>query len=160
MDKKLKMINCNHPEISNILKALGIKHRSDKTDNNSWWYLHRELEDVCGYDKAIIYNMDEFPEYVKETFNWSTIRNGISHEPLGFHKEMYFNGIMPVEVYGINKPCIGYFWVTQEESCINTYNNVETPYNIWNQQGLVCFESDLEGRNYALKKYLNKSGCI
>ena len=83
----------------------------EELDNNSWWYLHGKLENIVGYDKA--YTINCFSAgYSKETLNcleWmgeTVIQVG---DPLT-RQQMYVNGIIPIEIEGINEPCLGYFW--------------------------------------------------
>ena len=123
-------------------------------DNNSWWYLHGELEAEAGYDKATAINCYSLG-ISKETLHWSSIRG--RHVEEVFDEEpyfrMYFNGTISVEVEGIDKKCIGYFWTTDEHDII--YNGRFYPY--WCQRGLVCCVDDVEARAYAEKEMNERS---
>lgn len=132
--------------------------QKDERDNNSWWYLHGELEEFVGYDKATTTNCKS-AGYSRETVNWSSIR-GTKVEEIcedGLTRwEMYANGIIPVKIEGIEKPCVGYFWTANE--CSIFYKGKKYPH--WNQRGLVVFKDDAEANAYALKKYMEKSDFI
>ena len=123
-------------------------------DNNSWWYLHGELESITGYDKATAINCYSLG-ISKETLHWSSISGRYVGEV--FDEEpyfrMYFNGIIPVEVEGIDKKCIGYFWTTDEHDIL--YKG--RLYSYWCQRGLVCCVDDLEACKYAEKKMNERS---
>ena len=90
----------------------------------NFFYLHGDLEQDLGYDKCEIMNFGDLDIiYHPETYKDSTIIT-IS------------DGIYDVKVVGIDKPCIGYFW------------------NVNNQQrGLICYKTDFESCNYAMKKF-------
>lgn len=94
------------------------------------WYLHGELENLVGYDKAIVTNLKE---------------GGFSKTSSEFGNTMCVDEIIPVEIEGISQPCIGYFWTTD-----NTGDS-------WIQRGLVCLKSDTEGCKYAESKYNEKA---
>ena len=131
-----------------ILKMVG----DANLDHSSGWYLHGKLEDMCGYDLATIYNMSEFLENIKMTLRWGTMVNDKTEiDTLDFFGKSYLHGIYPVEVYGIQEECVGYFWITDERECIAS---VPTPegkikFTDWYQRGLVCLKSDLEAIKYA-----------
>ena len=120
----------------------------NERDNNSWWYLHGELESLVGYDKAVVCNCKS-GGFGKETIDWSEISG---NEVLSVHSEntkmcMHINGIVDVEIEGIDKPCVGYFWTDREKSIY--WKRKE--YGFWNQRGLVCFKDDEESCAYADK---------
>lgn len=139
------------------------KHKSEKEIpkdemcHNSWWYLHGKLEELVGYDKAITTNCKS-AGYSKETIDWSEIHG---NEVKSVFEDkmipvMYVNAIIPVEIEGIDKPCVGYFWTTDEYPIYWK----EQSYPYWNQRGLVCFEDDKEACEFALEKYLTKTTMI
>ena len=64
------------------------------------------------------------------------------------HK-MYVNGIIDVEIEGINEPCVGYFWTTYDKKI---YWEGKA-YDFWEQRGLVCLKSDEEGCKDAKTRY-------
>lgn len=57
---------------------------------------------------------------------------------------LFVNGIIPVKVVTTDKPCIGFFWVIEEES-------------YWRQRGLICYEDDVEACKYAKQKMIENS---
>lgn len=151
--KVLKMIanwgyNDNPPQ-TRERKDIPINER----DNNSWWYLHGELEDFVGFDKATVTNCKS-GGFARKTIYATiiagdTIQSVASEEP---YYEMYFNGVVDVEIEGIERRCKGYFYTADERQC--TYRGVAYP--IWRQRGLVCFADDDESCEYAMQKILQK----
>ena len=112
---------------------------NEEKDWNSWWYLDGELEDFVGYDKATVSNCKS-GGFAKETINWKEI---IGDKVVLVHEdkpttEMYINGEVDVEIEGIDRPCKGFFWTTDE--CTVYYQ--DKPYKHWKQRGLVCFADD------------------
>lgn len=126
-------------------------------DNNSWWYLHGELENFVGFDKAIAINCYSLG-ISKETLHYSCIRGGNVTEVFDENPyyRMYFNGEIPIEIEGIDKLCIGFFWTTDEYDVY--YKDKAYPY--WCQRGLVCFADDAEAIEYAKKKYNERSEML
>lgn len=120
---------------------------------SSWWYLHGELESVVGFDKGIIVSHEHLLKKdisFKENYNKNESQLWVSN-PDSVEKVYYLeDGIYDVEVLGIDKPCIGYFWTSFEQ-----YDNVIGEYPI--MRGLVCFKDDKEGVEHAEKKYNEKS---
>ena len=121
--------------------------------HNSWWYLHGELQDEVGYDKAITTNCNS-AGYSKETIDWSSIRGNVVTEVFKDRTRpvMYVNGEISVEVEGFDRPCIGFFWTADEHNI--TWNGKEYPH--WKQRGLVCFADDEEACKYARKLMAEK----
>lgn len=120
----------------------------EERDWSPYWYLHGELESLVGYDRAIAVNCKS-NGYSKQTINWSEIVDNevtevFDEDP---HYVMYINGIVPVEVDGLDRPCLGFFWVSEEEPIYW----MGKKYTYWKQRGLVCLESDKEGCEYAKK---------
>lgn len=176
-------IFCNHPDIIdyldgeptvcdkkkfNILKLIAVwdykkKPKNTKTyeeippeerDNNSWWYLHGKLTDLVGYDKAISTNCKS-GGFSKETINWSEIEgNVVTSLSNDFPtSQICIDGIVDVEIEEIEEPCVGYFWTTNNRLIYWEGK----PYDYWEQRGLVCLKSDIEGCKYAKEKYEEKS---
>lgn len=126
---------------------------AEERDNNSWWYLHGDLTDITGYDKATTINCKS-GGFSKDTINWSEITgdivNSISEDiPTS---QMCFTGVVDVEIEGIKEHCIGYFWTVNHRTIY--WEN--KPYQYWEQRGLVCLKSDTKGCEYAKKKYEEK----
>lgn len=138
------------------------KHRGDyesvpkdELDFNNWWYLHGKLEDLVGYDKAYTTNCRS-AGYSKQVINYACIKGGkvreLREDGNLLRYEMHLNGIVPVKVKGVEEPCIGYFW-----TIVLTEVQYEGElYTIYRQRGLVCLESDQEGREYALTAFKEK----
>lgn len=127
-------------------------------DNNSWWYLHGQLTDLVHYDKGTVINTREYG-CAKETIGWKELDGDQvkSLHTLEPYYEMYLNAAdIPVEIEGIEEPCIGFFWTTEEHSI--WYKGKEYPY--WKQRGLVCLVSDLESIEYARNKYERKESRL
>jgi len=149
MDKKLKLIVDHEPwvDIPIITKLEDVPRK--ERDNNSWWYLHGELDEFVGYDKATAVNCFSIG-VSKETLNWSSICGNKVEEV--FDEEPYYrmhlNGTIPVEIEGVDKECIGYFWTTDEHDIY--YKDKAYPF--WWQRGLVCFVDDTEACAYAQEK--------
>ena len=103
---------------------------------SNWWYLHGNLDSEIGYDKGVFCNLEDFNLYIKNCYY-----NG---------NKRYFDivcledGIYDVEIIGIDKPCVGYFWIINKE-------------HIPECHGLVCFKDDKEACEYAEQKYKEKS---
>lgn len=126
-------------DIYELMDDLTEKCYSD-TDyiTSDWWYLHGELEKEVGYDTGIFLNLESFETIIEKCYF-----NG--------NKE-YFNvvylkdGIYDVEVLNIDKPCIGYFWIADD--------------NVPKLRGLVAFKDDKEAIDYITKKYNEKSKIL
>lgn len=123
----------------------------DERDNNSWWYLHGELEDMVGYDKGVVCNCKS-GGFGVETLNAIQIE-GSKVTKINENKpmitKMCFEGIVRVEVESVNQPCIGYFWTSN-------YRDIYWKgklYKQWNQHGLVCLKSDVKGIKSARRMY-------
>lgn len=109
---------------------------------SNWWYLHGDLQEDIGYDKAIIIDA---PEPLSADF--------IDKDNSKTYAKYYLkDGIYDVKVLGIDKPCIGYFWTTLEE-----FGNIigKVPH----MKGLVLYKDDPENK-YALEKYNKKSSTL
>lgn len=124
-------------------------------DDNSWWYLHGKLEEMAGYDKATCINCREigisFP-----TINWTGINGSEVIEIREDEPEinrMHFTGVIDVDINGLDEPCVGFFWVTDEK--IVQYK--DRLYPLWKQRGLVCLKSDKKAIEYAQKKWVEKT---
>lgn len=107
----------------------------EERDNAGFWYLHGELENKLGFDKAVITNCKTLG--ISKPFQYD--------EDITINK-LYLNGVVDCEVEGIDEPCVGYFYVSEERS-----------ENNWLQRGLVCLKSDKKACQYAEKKMNEKS---
>ena len=139
-----------------------LKKNKYNLDRNSWWYLHGKLEEKFGYDKAVVINLSEFPEYLGKTLEWKTIIGDHSDvDEFIESKVMKVNGIIPVKVSTVIENCIGYFWTTDEQEITATNKRGEKlKFNTWAQRGLVCLENDNEANNYAKKAYYERRNHI
>ena len=142
--RKLKIIaetldGYYHPSTS--LEA--VKHLIEYAPKgvSSWWYLHGKLQDLVGYDKAIIVEFS--PMLLHKTY----IDKDINKE---YTKKYLPDGIYEVEILDIDKPCVGYFW-TEFEEFDNIVGEVPT------MRGLVVFKDDVKAVNYAKEMYIKKS---
>lgn len=152
MGKTLKIIPYTSEDLDDVIKSAG----KDNLDNNSWWYLHGDLERRCGYDKAFIYNMSDFPDEYIEVLEWREINGRETEVPeFIYRKEAHLHGIYPVEVYGVPEPCLGFFWITGERkiTATNKRSGEKRDFMYWEQRGLVVLESDKEEVEYARKRY-------
>lgn len=123
---------------------------------SSWWYLHGELESKVGYDKGIIVSHEHLLKK-NISFKKNNNENGSQlwvSDPDSF-KEVYYleDGIYNVNILGINKPCIGYFWTNFKQ-----YDNIVGDYP--EMRGLVVFKDDIEGNEYAKKCYKEKTSIL
>lgn len=110
------------------------------TTVSNWWYLHGDLESEIGYDKGVFCNLEDFNLLIKNCYF-----NGNKEY---FDVVCLEDGIYDVEVIGIDKPCIGYFWIN------------ETNNGIPECRGLVCFKDDKEACEYTEQKYNEKSQIL
>lgn len=111
----------------------------DKDENitiSNWWYLHGELEEAVGYDKGAFLNLEEDMIEIKNCY--------FNGNKRCFDVVYLKEGIYDVEVIGFDKPCVGYFW-------ISNFNRIPEC------RGLVCFKDDKKAIEYAEKKYSEKS---
>ena len=145
-------VNWVPKEFAGTKKQYQKAKQENELDFNSMWYLHGELERLVGYDKAWAINCKS-AGYSLESINWSYIRGENVFELADNNKltrlEMHVNDIIPVQVKGVDEPCLGYFW-TIEYSPVY-YEGKAYPH--WQQRGLVCLESDQKGRAYAMECY-------
>lgn len=157
MKQILKLIvdNVNWIKINPTIKYEDIPEH--ERDNNSWWYLHGKLEELVGYDKAIAINCFSLG-ISKETLHWSSIHGDNVTEVYDEkpYYRMYFNGKISVEIDGIDKPCIGYFWTTDESPIY--YKRRKDLY--WCQRGLVCLADDKEACRYAALKMQERTRML
>lgn len=126
----------------------------NERDNNSWWYLDGELVSLVGYDGAAVTNCKS-GGFGIETINPLEIEDDQVEkidEENPTHYMIRLDGIVEVEVEGIDKPCIGFFWTTDHQ----TIYYDDKPYEWWRQRGLVCLKSDTEAIKCAQRKYRDK----
>ena len=150
--KKLKMICDWDKDYNKIITQE--KYENGDLDQNSWWYLDGRLERECGYDKATVYNLSEFPELQKETLRWKSITGDKAEvDSYNKHTEIHANGEFEVEVYGVTEPCIAIFWTTRER-LVRTDKGIS--FKVWDQRGLVCMKTDTEAIERARRKRARK----
>ena len=130
----------------------------DERDNNSWWYLDGVLESIVHYDKATVTNCKS-GGFGVETINWRSISGDKvteieTEKPMIYR--MCFDGIVDVEIEGIDKPCIGYFWTTNHQVIYWEGK----PYEHWDQRGLVCLQTDFEACERAERKMKQKKNIL
>lgn len=119
----------------------------EETDNNSWWYLHGQLEHEVGFDKGKFINCKSM-NLSRETIDWKTIKGDtVTEVRENFTRyELYADGEFEVEVLGFpDRPAIFVAWVVEYGPVY--YNN--TPYPHWQQRGLVVFKDDKKALEYA-----------
>lgn len=151
--EKLKMI-CNWDKDYDMIVTQE-KLKNGDLDQNSWWYLDGELERRCGYDKATVYNLSEFPNLRKETLDWSAISGDCAGvRSYTKHYEMHADGEFEVEVYGVTEPCIAFFWTTRERM-VKTDKGIS--FKVWDQKGLVCMKTDKEAIERARRKRMERT---
>lgn len=150
MQKKFKIVPYRYPDAKEIIK-LAKKENKNNLDNNSWWYIDGKLENLLGYDKGVIINMSEFPQYQGDTLFWTKIVGDKTKvEKFIPKKEIKFTGIIEVEILGVSENCIGYFWITDERTIYaEDKDRNKTSFQNWRQRGIVCLESDKEARTKA-----------
>lgn len=149
--RKLKMVcYLNKRKLKEIITL--DNYRKGNVSRDEFWYLHGRLEEDCGFDKAKIYNLSDFPEYRKRTVMRYTIKsNGAAVIKGGKRRtvwDSYINGEVEVEVVDIEKPCIGIFWTTDE---IMVQVGINRSITSWVQRGLVCYLDDTGALEYARK---------
>lgn len=122
---------------------------TEELDHNNDWYLHGELESFVQFDKAYVTNCLS-GGFSKETINYAFISGDEVKEVSEYKPKhaMCVDGVVDVEIEGIDKPCIGYFWTDD----YRTVYYQEKPYQVWRQRGLVCFADDEKGCEYAKQK--------
>lgn len=119
------------------------------TDNNSWWYLHGRLEEMIGFDKAVVINCSD-EEVSSPTIAFSRIDGdqvtSVRHEEPWYR--MCYNGVTDVKVEGVEESCIGFFWTDNHH---DVFYKGET-YPMWDQRGYVCLKSDEEACKWAAEQ--------
>ena len=161
MPKKFKVVPYLHPDAKEIIK-LAKKENKNNLDNNSWWYICGELEEMLNYDKGVIINMSDFPQYQGDTLFWTKIVGDKTKiEKFIPKKEIKITGVIEVEVLGVPEDCIGYFWVTDERTIYAEDNDKnKTSFQNWRQHGLVCLKSDIKARKQAAISFGGKDRTI
>lgn len=144
MISKIKIISSNSPNVGKVVT-------SDNKIEGDLWKLYGKVANECNTDKGIMYYspFTWMMPYIDETFQkedgkWYAETDGEKMVTI-----TKLNGEYEVEIYGCDKPCIGYFW-TEEDSSIS----VKVPGGTFNlpntkQLGLVCLKSDTESCDYA-----------
>lgn len=155
MEKKtIKIVSDKDEENLDLLSGI-----PQDIQESSGWYLHGKLEEYLGYDLGSIYNLEELSEDLLETVVTTVLSSGA--DKVKYVKRSHFNGIYPVEVLGVESPCIGYFWTTDEQDkTVTDLDGTPKSFKIWKQRGLVVLESDLKGKRYAEDCYIRKKDSI
>lgn len=153
--KKVKIVPDHYLGAEKIILEAK-RSNPNNLDHNSWWFLHGELSARCGYDKGVMINLSEFPHYLKKSLQFSLMRGDKTKVTCFKDKYMsHINGIIPVDVLGVDEDCIGYFWTTREITAhAFTENGDQLDFPYWNQRGLCCLKSDIESCKDAYQKYL------
>jgi len=113
-ETKLTVVCCHHKEADNL---------RIETVNNGW-YFHGYLETRLKYDIGdVVYAAEELT------------KTAIVNEKEC--RQLDIDGKIPVKVYGIKKPCTGYFW--------------HSPHCGDVQRGLVVYDDDKKANEYAAK---------
>ncbi len=128
-------------------EAHRISHEEFMSDSRMarGWYFHGQLECDLGYDLGVITNKDELP-----------VQGLRIHYSDGTSKIAQYipDGIYPVQVHGVETPCIGYFWpLVYESKSIPSLNSVEL-------RGLICYVNDDEANAYARQQYAQKINLL
>lgn len=113
------------------------------------WYLHGELETIVGFDIAVPTNAVKLGYYAE------TVLNYIS-EPPRVCKQFCFDGLINVEVEGLNEPCLGIFYVIP--TMFRSANG--RMYPTWKQKGFVCLERDKAALAHAMACHHECEPCI
>ena len=99
------------------------------------YYLHGNLEKYWYYDLCDIVNFEELECVIKPA----------SNKQSQFTYKIFLKpGIYDVIVIGVDKPCVGYFWFS---------NDIR-------YHGLICFKDDADAIRYAREQYNTKSTSI
>ena len=131
-------------------KPQGVREYSEipyqETDKSSWWYLHGELQEITGFDKATVTNVKS-GGFSKETIDWTEIQgNQVKEVKKGIPEPvMCIEGIVPVEIEGIPRECLGYFWLDDIREVFWQGH----PWTYWKQRGVVVLKDNQEDNKYA-----------
>lgn len=128
MAKTIKIIPFTHPSFDDVR----VSNLENGYDSSRGFWLHGIIEDDVKTDYSRIVNISEIPNKLDSD---GIIRN-------------YLNGIFDVEVLGVDYPCVGYFWLTENDDC-------ESICRI--QRGLIVAEHDVESHYYAKQCYDRKA---
>lgn len=117
-----------------------------ETDKSPWWYLHGELQEITGSDKAVATNIKS-GGFSMDTIDWEEIiddqvKSVGTEDPIPV---MHIEGIVPVKIDGIKRKCLGYFWVDDVKTIF--WKNQEYPF--WKQRGVVVLKDNEDDVKYA-----------
>ena len=161
MSTKIKIVPDHLQGAEKIVKQAR-KDNPCNLDRNSWWYLHGQLASKFDYDKGVMLNLSEFPQYVKKSVEFSILKGGTTD--VDEFKDRYMahiNAVVPVEVIGESEECVGYFWTVREyiAHAYDKNGNVKS-FPIWEQRGLVCLKSDKWSCDDAYEKYIQRAEML
>lgn len=95
------------------------------------WYFHGKIEQIFNSDFGYIYDF----EGVRHKTQDIILPNDYQSSTVYIHP-----GIYPVTVYGLDKPCVGFFWSCESRS-----------------HGYIVLEEDYDAIKDAQQLYINKS---
>lgn len=119
---------------------------ADDVPDSEWfpgyWHFFGSIKEDLGIDQGFATNCEELG-IASDKLDYESIENG---EVTSIHsqykrREMNFDGIIEVEVEGVQKPCKGYFWTES-----TTVRHDGTVFPMWDQYGLIVY-SDNEKDN-------------
>lgn len=122
-------------------------------------YLHGHLEEWANNDLFEFYGLPD--SCLKGTCKWHTASGfyAVNNEnKVEYREKPHLNGVYEVEVYGLEVPCIGYFWTTNEREV--TLKGTDVKFPIWQQCGLVCMANDGDANAYARAKMAEKADSL
>lgn len=113
--------------------------RASYSDINVAGTLSDKVRRMFNTEYGVIANSVNLGFY-KETIAWKAMTNNkvtevFEKKPI---KKMYLNGMMPVDILGLNDKCVGYFWTVKETTI--TYEGRQYPD--WWQFAFICKADD------------------
>ena len=126
---------------------------ADDVPDREWfpgyWHFFGSVKEALGIAQGFATNCEELG-IASDKLDYERIENG---EVTSVHtninrREMNFDGIVDVEVEGVQKPCKGYFWT--ESTTVRHNGKV---YPMWDQYGLIVYADDKEFNTLALGYY-------
>ena len=124
---------------------------ADGVPNREWfpgyWRFYGSVREL-GIDQGFATNCEALG-IASDKLDYERIENGEVTSIYSQYKrrEMNFNGIIDVEVEGVQKPCKGYFWT--ESTTVRHDGKV---FPMWDQYGLIVYADDKKGNAEALAR--------